>query len=287
MKKLFTLLLITINFFAFAQKPKLKPSTSIYESLKINRTPTDFIKVSYLEPLDTSYNVWYETFREDKVMEKVAAALNAVFKITKPLKITCMECGEVNAFYNPEKKELQICYDLFEDMVNKMSKYHSDPDSLGTKIGMAFSFILYHEIGHAFIDLFKIPITGKEEDAADYFAFYMLGSNGVPEGVSACIEGANFFKDMHNEMKQDTIYQRINKEGNIVDALPYWDEHSFSLQRYYSINSLIFGSNPDANWDMVEKGLIGYRRPKNAIQEFEKIKKGWDNVLKNHLKLKR
>ncbi len=286
MKTILSILLLFIATINFAQKPRVKPSTTIYESLKLNKVSTtkDYIKVSYLEPIDTNYYVWYQTFKEDKVMESIAFSLNKVFKINKPLKITCMECGEVNAFYNPAKKELQICYDLFVDMMNKMSKYHTDPDSLGTKIGKAFSFILYHEIGHAFIDIFNIPITGKEEDAADYFAFYMLGSNGIPEGVEACVEGANFFKDMHDAMKEDTAYQRINKEGNIVDALPFWDEHSFSLQRYYSINSLLFGSNPAAYWDKINDGFIGYRRPENAMQEYEKIKKGWDTVLAKYLK---
>ncbi len=266
-------------------KIKKKYPISVLDDLKIKQKPnSNYITVKYEEPIDSNFTVWYETFRDDKVMEQVAATLNKVFIIKKPLKITCKQCDEVNAFYNPEKKELQICYDLFADMMNKMGEKIIDPDSLGNKIGKVFSFVLYHEIGHAFIDLFKIPITGKEEDAADYFAFYVLGSNGVPEGVEACKEGASFFKDMHDEIKLDTVFQRINKEGNIYDVLPYWDEHSFSLQRYYSINSLIFGSNPDANWDMVDSGLIGRRRPQNAISEYNKIKRGWDIVLAKFLK---
>jgi hypothetical protein len=297
MKTTITFLLILYCLSLLAQKPK----TSLYESLKLDLTPKkevseslklnkktvgtkDFIKVKYLEPIDSNYYVWHQTFKEDKVMESVAQSLNNMFIINRPLNITCMECGEANAFYDGKKKELIICYDLFVDMMSKMEKYHNDPDSLGVKIGKAFTFVLYHEIGHAFIDIFNIPITGKEEDAADYFAFYMLGSNGITEGVDACIEGANFFKDMHDAMKTDTTYQRINKEGNIVDALPYWDEHSFSLQRYYSINSLLFGSNPALYWDKINEGFIGYRRPQNAMQEYEKIKNGWGAVLNKHLK---
>lgn len=294
MKKTTILIIFIICIFLNlnAQKTKTqtsKPKTDIYESLLIKKKPIplkvkDYIKVSYEKPIDTNHLVWYETFKEEKFLEQIAKTLNSTFKITKPFKITCKECGVVNAFYNSNTKELEICYEIFEDIRKKYEKYTSNPDSLGTRIGYTFSFILYHEIGHALIDFFDIPLTGKEEDAADYFAFYILGSNDVDEGVSACLEGANFFKEMHNDMLSDTAYQRINKEGKALDVLPFWDEHSFNLQRYYSINSLLFGSNPDKYQDLYYDGKIGYRRPGNAIQEYQKIKRGWTKVLQNYIK---
>src|SRR5688500_14135049 len=38
-------------------------------------------------------------------------------------------------------------------------------------------FILYHELGHALIDLLNLPVLGREEDAADNLASVMM----IPE----------------------------------------------------------------------------------------------------------
>lgn len=34
--------------------------------------------------------------------------------------------------------------------------------------------MLFHELGHAFISLYDLPITGREEDAVDQFAAILL-----------------------------------------------------------------------------------------------------------------
>jgi hypothetical protein len=292
MKKQMVIIFMFLLQVAAAQE---KGSTSIYESLqlpspkaKVN-PPTKkiipkMVSVEYNVPYyDTAnHNVWYNAFKEGKVMEQVADMLNKMFKLKQKMKITCLECGKVNAYYNPEDKELKICYELFADMYQKMSRYHNDPDSVGEKIGKAFNFVLYHEVGHALIDVLDIPLTGKEEDAADYFSFFLMGGFGDEYGIEVCREGANFFKDMHEELKKDTVFQRLNQQGEIFDNLPFWDEHSFDLQRYYSINSLIFGSDP-YRWDGIID--IGYRRPVNAIDEFNKIKRGWSRLLLPHLRI--
>ncbi len=257
--------------------------TAVKKQVNIAK-PNKKVTVFYQIPTDTMHEIWYSTFKESKTLEVYAKMLEDAFVIKKNLKISLVECGEVNAFYNSENKELLICYELFADLMTKMSTYISDPDSLGDKIGKVSSFIIFHEIGHAMIDVLDIPLTGKEEDAADYFAFFMLGSDGDDFGVEVCKEGALFFKELSDEQKVDTTFQQLNDKGVIYDALPFWDEHSFHLQRYYSINSLIFGSNPE-KWD----GLIniGYRRPGNAVLEYNKINRGWSRVLLPHFRKKK
>jgi hypothetical protein len=261
-------------------KTPVKDNKSIYHSLKFKK---DYITTYYEEPLDSSHQVWYKTFKEEKFLEKMKGVLNDVFKINKPLKLSMRECGQINAFYNPDDKELILCYEILEFLKKQYEDRYPDPDSLGTKIGQALTFIYFHEVGHALIDLLDIPLTGKEEDAADYFAFYFLASNEVPEGVEATSEGANFFKDLSKA--RDSMNMEKIKKGETVD-LPFWDEHSFEMQRFYTIFSLIYGSNPDKNEYLAENGFLGKRRRAIAISEYKKIKKGWDRVLKDFIKWK-
>jgi Putative metallopeptidase len=260
-----------------------KSNTSIYKSLSLKPTPKNYIKVVYEKTEDSSYMEWYNTFKEQKFLEQMAGTINKVFKIKKTFTLSLRDCGVVNAFYSSQKKELTLCYDMLHYLFNFYKDSIPDADELGSKIGKALTFIYFHEVGHALIDILDIPITGKEEDAADYFSFYFLASNEVPEGVEATMEGANFFLESYNRMITDTAYVRLKSEGKEPE-LPFWDEHSLDMQRFYSIACLIYGSNPEKYDHFIEKGLLGGRRPGIAISEFKKIKKGWDRLLGPHIK---
>jgi hypothetical protein len=37
-------------------------------------------------------------------------------------------------------------------------------------------FVLLHELGHGFVDLYNMPVLGREEDAADRFATWWLAT---------------------------------------------------------------------------------------------------------------
>ncbi|QQR40971.1 DUF4344 domain-containing metallopeptidase [Devosia rhizoryzae] len=46
-------------------------------------------------------------------------------------------------------------------------------------------FTLYHEVGHLLIDKLELPVLGREEDAADNIATWMLLQKGTPEANQA------------------------------------------------------------------------------------------------------
>jgi len=51
-------------------------------------------------------------------------------------------------------------------------------------------FTLYHEVGHLLIDRLKWPLLGREEDAADNIATWMLLQKGTPEANLALEDAA-------------------------------------------------------------------------------------------------
>ena len=103
----------------------------------------------------------------------MATLVNDVFKFDKPLTLILGECGRVNAFYNSEDRTVTICYELLSMMEEFYRETVPDDTLRGKKVGNALSYIFFHEIGHALIDMFDLPITAREEDASDYFAFYI------------------------------------------------------------------------------------------------------------------
>lgn len=268
-------------------KPKLKSSksqASIYESLKLKNSKKSMIKVVYDMPGVDSLDPWVEGFKEAGFLDTMASVINKLFVLKKSLTLSMRQCYMVNAFYNDENREITLCPEILKFLHDFYKPIIKNEDSLYTRVGNTVAFIYFHELGHAMIDILDIPITGKEEDAADYFSFYLLGSNGVEEGVNAVIDGASFFFDNYQKMITSPEYDSLKKEGKETLAFAFWDEHSLDAQRFYTLTCLLYGSDPEKYSYIREGGYLGGRRPNMCVKEAEKIKRSWDRLLKEHIR---
>ena len=83
----------------------------------------------------------------------------------------------------------------------------------------------------------KIPIIGPEEQAADYLAVLTLLRPLVerPQATETWLRFALTTADAFV-----ILWQAAEKAGS---AAPYWDSHGLSIQRYYGITCLIYGSD--------------------------------------------
>lgn len=76
-----------------------------------------------------------------------------------------MPCGQVNAGYVPKTHELIMCAETLSE----------GPDVV--------RFITAHEMAHAIIDQYRLPIPGSEEEAADELAAVYLGMTGQTQTI--------------------------------------------------------------------------------------------------------
>ena len=56
----------------------------------------------------------------------------------------------------------------------------------------AMVVFFFHELGHCLIDVWDLPTTGREEDAVDQLAMFVL-LDGTPEGEGMVLSAATFF----------------------------------------------------------------------------------------------
>ena len=98
-------------------------------------------------------------------------------------------------------------------------------------------FTLRHELAHVAIWDMKIPIIGPEEQAADYLAVLTLLRPIVerPQATETWLRFALTTADAFV-----ILWQAAEEAGA---AAPYWDSHGLSIQRYYGITCLIYGSD--------------------------------------------
>jgi len=154
------------------------------------------VKVRYDVPTDPSLVPYQKFVQGNKILEEFADGLNANFRMPSDLTITAIQCGRVNAFYSPQAKAVQLCYEFVRHFNNLHINDQRNPDGSYDNAAVTKSligsirFVMYHELGHALVGILDLPITGREEDAVNQLATVVLLRSGNDDDVDAVFDGA-------------------------------------------------------------------------------------------------
>ncbi len=217
------------------------------------------------------YRAWQADLREARVLEDVADALNSTFVLPEDVHLAFTECGEPNAFYDADERRVRVCYELMDDLYEVFGGETESDDELNEAAWGAIYFTLYHELGHALVDLWDLPITGREEDAADQLAAFLL-TDGTEEGETAALNGANAFILEHD------------REGGEVSDSSLWNEHSLDPQRFYNIICWVYGRDPAGYAHLIEDGVLPAERAEQCEHEYARLDRSWSGLLQPFLK---
>ncbi|WP_379561839.1 DUF4344 domain-containing metallopeptidase [Psychromarinibacter halotolerans] len=127
--------------------------------------------------------------------------------------------------------------------------------------------IFYHELGHALIDVMKLPIFGQEEDAADVLSVFLID--------------ALFDNDLAVEMAYHTARGFLGEAKVRTGAEPaYWDVHGPDLQRYYTFVCLFYGAKPGQRRAVARDLELPEPRQATCRDEYEQARESWGEVIK-------
>ncbi|WP_406207713.1 DUF4344 domain-containing metallopeptidase [Kitasatospora sp. NBC_01560] len=135
---------------------------------------------------------------------------------------------------------------------------------------------LLHELGHALVYFYELPITGKEEDAVDQLSLLLLV--GDEKHADYALSTINAWAALANADEQG---QRP------IEA--YADQHSLEAQRYYNWVCWLYGSDPEGYADAVAtadnpNGSLPEDRAQQCPTEFDSINNSWSTLLAPYLK---
>jgi hypothetical protein len=225
----------------------------------------DFI-VQHLEVKNPRFDELDQKIKNEKLLEKAADDLNRALSLPNDIYLRSMDCGEPNAEFDPKTQAITVCYELMEHF-NQL--YRSDgmkPEDADKKMFDAVNFAFLHEVGHALIYNYDLPVMGNEEDAADRCSAYInieeLGDNGVKNVLAA----ADAF---HIESKQTSATKRDLS-----------DEHLLQEQRFYNSLCMIYGSNSEKYEYFVTDGYLPKERAVRCPAEYQRSVDSWVNLLR-------
>ena len=198
-----------------------------------------------------------------EIMTKVIAVIDKNTRLPRPLPVTFMECGEINAFYKPGAHTITMCHDLYDDLVALFKRTGSDEKKANELARGTLFFTFFHEFGHALVGELGLPITGKGEDAADEIATLVMVQLGTA-GWKSALAAAQWFDTMSKDKNHKNVF---------------WDSHSFDEQRVVTITCLLYGANQEKFADLMKSLKIPPARLGKCVRDYPARKKAWDTML--------
>ncbi len=219
------------------------------------------ISIAYVTPNEQAHEAIYQSLREKRALERIRDHL-VNLQLPRQLTVRVEGCdGDVNASYDPDNTAVSICY---EYLAYIQEVAHALPPAAVAEgltpenyIVGPFLEVVLHELAHAIFDLKKVPVLGREEDAADQLAAYTLLQLGEQEARRTIASIAAMYASEAKEAPPQLKH--------------FADEHGLPAQRFYNLLCLSYGKDPKMFGDLVEKGFLPKERAELCGGEYQQV----------------
>ena len=228
------------------------------------------VSVSYVAPKDPAYQPVYEQLKQLRFLEKLQQFLTP-FRLPRALLVKMDGCnGDANAFY--EYNVITVCYEYIDQLWKTMPVETTVAGlaPIDAIVGPLFDTCL-HEFGHALFDLLRVPVLGREEDAADQVSAYIMLHFGKAE-ARRLIEGVAYAYKI--EVEADTVPPTMTR---------FADVHGTPAQRFYNVLCIAYGADAQLFRDMVEKGYLPKERAEDCKGEYQQVADAYEKLIGSHV----
>ena len=246
--------------------PVPRPETDEPEQPRETAAPAGGMVVAYQEVHDPYLAEWETWARERRMLEQFAEWTNEWLQLPAPVVLTFSECGHANAYYRAEYRQIDMCLEQLVDIQDRLARRVPEDRMDEEAIDGAAYFILSHELGHALVHTLHLPITGREEDAVDQLAAYIM-MDGSEEGRNAAMSWA----------------MSLPSENDLTFYLA--DEHSLTPQRRFNVFCWMYGQDPVRNAYFVTTGMLPEDRARRCPREYAQLRESWEFLLSKHTSL--
>jgi Putative metallopeptidase len=243
--------------------------------------PAGPIRVDYVSPKNTEHQKIYDMIKQRHTLEMVQKIFSP-FRLPVDLVIKTVGCdGVSNAWYQREGKRptVSVCYEYLQEIWQSMPKEVTTPMGLTAADGICgqLFFAVAHELGHAMIDIFDVPVFGRQEDAADQFATFIMLQFGGDLARRLIAGTAYGYHEYIKDLKE--------KPQVTLPLAAFSSDHGAPEERYFNLLCTAYGY--DAKLFSSEMDKIPESRSKKCKFEYDDLKFAFDQVFGPHLDFER
>lgn len=205
-----------------------------------------------------------EQLQHTEALESAVALINELFD-TEPL-VTLRMGAEDGPLFDGEQRRIDIPYAFITDVRTRFRAAEAfSEEELVTVSDDVLLHTLFHEVAHALIDVYDIPVLGREEDAADGLATVLL---------------IEYFEGGHEiALTAAQMFQLESPPTAALEAADFWGEHSLDQQRFYQLLCHVYGSAPEQFADLMEEQGVEPERLEQCETEYEQLVASWQALL--------
>jgi Putative metallopeptidase len=237
------------------------------------------IHIEYVAPTNPDHQALFAQLRERKSLEKVQAIFTP-FRLPRDVTIQTIGCGASNAWYRPidGRPTITLCYEYLQEIWNQLPTMATEEGLTPTDalVGQAL-FVVAHEFGHLVFDVFEVPVLGREEDAADNFATFLM-LHFRPDGPRLIMGAAWAF---HTLIKD----YRLNPKATLPLAA-FSSDHGQPQERFYNMMCIAYGSDATLYAGLIAKGYLPQFRARSCNYEYGVLQFGFNREILPHINTK-
>ena len=241
------------------------------------------VVIDYVLPDNPEHKPLYDLLRQHQALERVQTLLVPI-RWPRTLRLEVKGCdGESNAWY--EQGIVTVCYEYLDDLWRSANS-PKRPDYITREDAFVGPFIdvFLHEVGHAMFDLLKVPLLGREEDAADQVAAYLVLQ--LPKEQTRGLVLGNAYS-YASELKVRRARDLSKRRFEVGRQIAFADEHGTPAQRLYNLLCVAYGSNARLFADVVEKGYLPKERAEGCPDEYKQIDFAYRRLISPHIDARR
>jgi hypothetical protein len=240
---------------------------------------TERIVFAYVEPTNPAHRPLYDLLKANQALERVRELLTPV-RWPRPLRLELKGCdGESNAWY--ADAVVTVCYEYLDDMWRAANSAKRPPTIAREDafIGPLVDTFL-HEAGHALFHELRVPLFGREEDAADQIAAYYVLQLPKEQKRRLILGSAyGFASELKVRKARDLYRPRLGVGRHVTFA----DEHGTPAQRLYNLLCIAYGSDKELFADVVNQGYLPLERADWCEDEYQQIDFAYRTLVAPHV----
>jgi hypothetical protein len=233
----------------------------------------DRVDILYVAPKSAETEAVYKYIKEAGALE-MARELLSPLRLPRRLLIKTETCGNADAWY--EERVITLCYE-FLDEYWKNAATETTPNGLApidTVLGPFIDLVL-HEAGHAVFEMLRIPVFGREEDAADQFSAYIVLQLGKADARRLILGNAYQYK------------VDLEAKGPPPALKSFANTHGTPAQRFFNVLCIGYGAEPKLFQDVVDKDYLPKDRAEGCEDEYRQVAYAFNKLIAPHVDRKR
>lgn len=233
--------------------------------------------VEYQAPANPIHQPLHDRLRAERWLERMQDAVQHI-RMPEPVRFRLANCGgRVEAWFF--SRTVAVCYEYLQVVIRRADAGQLSPwVTREEALAGAFVDALLHEFGHAMIEHLKLPVLGREEEAADQISALLMLRLGQDRSVSLVKGTAQVYLSWMNWNERNP-QGRLGTGALIAEA----SAHPTPAQRLYNLVCLAIGANPAA-FDTLAKAVdLPQDRAEDCDDEYTLYNSGLDRLLGQHI----